>query len=192
MPDRVDRIDGIRVTSLADTVAGLAVADRLETAVVAGDAALAGIPLGAAVVRLSPAELQSAIPSRGRGCAIARFVAGFVDGRSASPGESLSRLAMHRAGVPEPVLQLPVRDRRGVMFVDFAWPALGVVGEFDGVAEYVRDEFTRGRSAADVVIQEKIREDRLRALGWRVVRWGWNVARSVPAMRRTLREAGVR
>ncbi len=45
------------------------------------------------------------------------------------------------------------------------WPELGVIGECDGLLKY---------SGSDALIQEKIREDRIRALGFIVVRWTWN------------------
>jgi hypothetical protein len=56
---------------------------------------------------------------------------------------------------------------------DFWWPETGLVGEFDGRGKYLRDEFTRGRTTAEVVLDEKRRENRLRALGLTVVRWEW-------------------
>ena len=64
------------------------------------------------------------------------------------------------------------------MTVDFWWPATRVIGEFDGVAKYVRDEYAGSKSVAEVVLAEKTREDRLRALNTTVVRWGWAEAAS--------------
>jgi len=60
------------------------------------------------------------------------------------------------------------------------------------VGKYLRDELRSGRSAAEVVVDEKVREDRLRAAtGARVVRWGWDVARSPHALAATLLRAGL-
>jgi hypothetical protein len=49
----------------------------------------------------------------------------------------------------------------------------------------------RGRSTADIVIAEKIREDRLRALGLGVFRWDWPVAISLPALGGLLSRNGI-
>lgn len=99
----------------------------------------------------------------------------FADGRSTNVGESRSRLALHRAGLPAPELQWDVRTPEGRFLgrVDFAWPAFGVVGEFDGRAKYT--EYLRpGQTEADAVWAEKRREDAIRGTGLWVVRWVWS------------------
>ncbi len=79
--------------------------------------------------------------------------------------ESISRFHLCQEGLPEPDLQVPFYDADGLIgYVDMAWPGLKVIGEADGLGKY--------RSGQDL-IAEKIREDRLRALGWIVVRWTW-------------------
>ena len=67
-----------------------------------------------------------------------------------------------------PVLQANVRSFDGQWLArpDFLWDDYGVIGEFDGKVKYTDD-------AANVVIAEKAREDRLREAGWFVVRWIW-------------------
>jgi hypothetical protein len=191
--DSIDCIDGVRVTSLARTVADLARFDDLATAVAAADSALAGLSLaGRSVVVTREQAIAEARRKSSRGRERARFVLEFADPASGSPGESLSRLNIHRAGLPRPDLQTRFADGVGEMFVDFCWPAYRLIGEFDGVGKYLRDEWMGGRSAAQVVIDEKRREDRLRALGWRVVRWGWADAMSVERLRRILTAAGLR
>jgi hypothetical protein len=101
----------------------------------------------------------------------------FADGRSGSPGESLSRVRMHEAGFPRPVLQQRFDDAEGLAgIVDFWWPEYQLIGEFDGVSKYVREELTHGKDITQIVLDEKWREDRLRALGLRVTRWGWSDA----------------
>ena len=109
------------------------------------------------------------LPWRGR-------VLQFLDGRAESPGESRSRVALSRWGtLPNPELQPSIFDEKGRFLarVDFLFPELGVIGEFDGEGKYRRKELRGTRTADDVVIAEKIREDALRALGWIVVRWTW-------------------
>ena len=121
------------------------------------------------------------------------FAIGFGDGRSGSAGESLSRVAIHRAGLPAPELQARFDDDRGLIgYTDFWWPEAGIIGEFDGLGKYRRDLSGQRRSPADIVVAEKRREDRLRSLGPRVVRWGWSTARSVADLRDVLVAAGVR
>ena len=98
----------------------------------------------------------------------------FANPRSGSPGESISRAVMHEYRFPAPQLQQEFRDRRGLIgIVDFWWPEFGLIGEFDGRGKYTDDRLLGERTPADVVVAEKIREDRLRALGPRVTRWDW-------------------
>ena len=197
MPDVPVERDGLRVTSLVRTVIDVARAASFEVGVTIADAALHGLrspSRGWVRAPLPQAALEEAMSLlRGiRGCARARPVIAFADGRAESAGESVSRTAIRRAGLPDPVLQHEFRDRRGRMVVDFWWPDFGLIGEFDGLGKYLRDEFTRGRSASDIVIAEKHREDRLRALGPRVTRWGWHTAMSAPLLRDHLYRAGLR
>jgi hypothetical protein len=101
-------------------------------------------------------------------------VIAFADGRSGSVGESRSRVALHRNGLPTPLLQWEVADRAGrfIGFVDFGWPAQRTVGEFDGRLKYGRS-LNQGKEPGDVVFAEKLREDRLRDQDLAVVRWTW-------------------
>ena len=77
--------------------------------------------------------------------------------------ETLSRLALLREGLPEPQLQVPFHDRHGLIGIaDMYWPYLNVVGEADGAIKYINQ---------DAIVNEKRRENRLRAAGLGVVRW---------------------
>lgn len=101
----------------------------------------------------------------------------FADGDADSPGESLSRVVIHELGFPKPELQHSFFDAHGLIGIsDFWWRKHNLAGEFDGVAKYVRAEFTKGRTTADVVIAEKNRENRIRATGPGMARWGWKDA----------------
>lgn len=161
----------LRVTSVARTVVDLARTLQFEQAVVVGDAAL---QLGKTTVAELFGQLEQA---RHRpGAAVARRAVQFLDGRAESPGESRSRVALSRWGkLPKPELQPSVFDEKGrfVGRVDFLFPELGVIGEFDGEGKYRKEEQRGTRTADEVVVAEKIREDALRALGWIVVRWTW-------------------
>ncbi|WP_431957129.1 hypothetical protein [Nocardia lijiangensis] len=169
-PDEVVRVGGLRVTSAARTVVDLARTVPFEQAVVVGDSALR---LG----KTTRAELsdQLARASGRPGAPAARRVVDFLDGRSESAGESRSRVAMDVAGLPRPEPQATFESPTGRFIgrVDFLFPALGVIGEFDGLLKY--GAALRGtRTPEKVVITEKAREDELRALGWLVVRWTWS------------------
>lgn len=56
---------------------------------------------------------------------------------------------------------------------DFEWPEERLCGEFDGLAKYRRVEYLQGRTPSEAVIDEKRREDRIRATGRGVIRWTW-------------------
>jgi hypothetical protein len=191
--DTVTR-DGIRVTTLARTVADVARTESLECAVAMADRALRGMPGAQGWPPTTRGAVRAELDLLGRvtGITAARGVLSFATGRAESPGESVSRVVIHRLGLTAPVLQQRFEDEAGLIgVVDFWWPQCGVVGEFDGVGKYVRDEFTRGRATADVVLAEKAREDRLRACGPRVVRWGWRDLASPADLGARLRAAGV-
>lgn len=87
--------------------------------------------------------------------------------------ETFSRLALLEQGLPVPVLQHAFHDDRGLIgYVDLWWPTLKVVGEADGAIKY--------KERADL-LKEKHREDRLRATGVGVVRWGSEEIEKDPA-----------
>jgi hypothetical protein len=160
--------EGLRVTTLARTVVDVARLLPFERAVTTGDAALrAG---------LSQDELSAVMAGSRRrpGVAAARRAVLFLDGRSESPGESLSRVLFAQLGLPSPELQYEVLDDRGVLVgrADFCWEEHRTLGEFDGKIKYGR-LLRPGEAAQDVVYQEKRREDALRDLGWQMVRWNW-------------------
>jgi hypothetical protein len=189
-----ETVDRVTVTPLARTVADVARTRLLGTAVAMADASLsthAGTRRGPAITRGAlDAEL---VDGPRAGSARLRRVLELADGNSGSPGESVSRVAIHLEGLPAPVLQHPFRDRAGLVgVVDFWWPEFELIGEFDGRGKYSREDMLDGSTPADAVIAEKRREDRLRALGPRVVRWGWESAISPPRLARVLRDAGLR
>ncbi|MDJ0392791.1 hypothetical protein QMK17_05545 [Rhodococcus sp. G-MC3] len=146
------------VTSVARTVVDAARIVDLDHAVVLGDSALEKHPITAA-------DLLSIVDqgSRLHNIAAARRAIARMNGLSESAGESLSRLRMAEHGMPEPVLQqrIPHLGFR----VDFFWPALRIIGEFDGVSKY-------GGLAENLAL-EKEREDALRDEGYQVFRWVW-------------------
>lgn len=66
-----------------------------------------------------------------------------------------------------------------------------IIGEFDGKGKYLDPQLTRGRSAAEIVYQEKLREDELRRQSAGFARWEWQIARDPAALARRLRSSGL-
>ncbi|WP_403021724.1 hypothetical protein [Salinibacterium sp. GXW1014] len=192
------RIDGLAVTDLSRTVIDLAAVLPFAAAVVVADAALRRhrhpkhpLPEHHATRTSLLGEVARLPPSQGSVKALR--VAEFADGRAQLPGESLSRVNMHAAALPAPILQQRLRGASGrAYFVDFWWPTANLIGEFDGDAKYTDPEYLQGRTPAQVLRDEKAREDDLRAAGYRFSRWRWNTAVSPARLRRHLVRAGLR
>lgn len=111
---------------------------------------------------------------------------------SGSPGESFSRALMIEQGFPLPALQVRFSDSRGFIGMpDFDWEEYKTLGEFDGYEKYSAQRFLQGRTPSQVVVDEKNRENRLRAKGYNVVRWVWDDLRQPGRLFRLLREAGL-
>ncbi|MDQ1514004.1 MAG: hypothetical protein QOC59_1846 [Microbacteriaceae bacterium] len=179
-------VDGVLTTSPARTVYDLAVGRSFPSAVVTADAALARY----AECRGELAALTATlVGTRGQHKAVR--VAAFADGLAGSPGESLSRVLMDRFGFVRPVLQFAVRTGRREEFTDFAWPDEGAAGEFDGEVKYREDRYRLGGTPEDVVIREKNRENRIRAVLPRFARWDWRDLQQPERLRATLLRAGV-
>jgi very-short-patch-repair endonuclease len=91
----------------------------------------------------------------------------FVDGRRESVGESRCAVAMAMAGIEvTPQVLIVDEDGEPVGRVDFLVTGTNVIVEFDGKVKYASGD-------PDVLWKEKRREDRLRRLGYVVVRLTW-------------------
>ena len=100
-----------------------------------------------------------------KGLGTVREAATWARDGAQSPLESISRFHFIAGGLPEALLQVPFYDDEGLIgYADFTWNGLKVIGEADGLGKY---------ASREDLIAEKRREDRLRALGWVVVRWTW-------------------
>jgi hypothetical protein len=156
-------VGGLRTLAVPDAVATVS-SVSVEGGVVAGDVALHDghctiEQLDEAAERLGPGL---------RGRSRLRRAMAAMDGRAESPGESRTRMVLSALGLPvEPQVEIIDADGELVGRVDFL-VADRVVVEFDGAVKY------RGDSGADVLIAEKRREDRLRELGYEVVRVTWD------------------
>jgi hypothetical protein len=166
------------VTSVARSLVDCAREWRLRDAVAAMDNALHR--------RLvSPEELHEVVLGQRHweGIAGAARAAGLADGRAESPLESFGRVQIVTSGLPVPELQVEVWDQHGFIGrVDAWYEDAAVAIEFDGAVKY--SDPWRGRTPAEVLWEEKRREDRLRATGVRPLRWamsdigaGWAASR---------------
>jgi very-short-patch-repair endonuclease len=176
VPDDVSEISGLRLTTPARAVAETTCTTSYEIGVTLADAALRmGLVTKEQLVEMAE-RLQ-----HWAGSPAARAAAEFADGRSESVGESRLRVLMANQGLPQPQLQVEIRDPDGRLLgrVDFLLEESLIV-EFDGAQKY--------GSAKDLVA-EKWREDRLRERGYAVARVGWPDLEAPDATGRRLRQA---
>ena len=162
----VIQLADLPVTSMSRTAIDVARRARPPYGLAACDRALAS---GVSASELSE---QVARWPRRPGIARARQMVALANPLSESFGESFSRWVIWQLGLPMPILQYPVECNGRHYRSDFAWPELGVLGEFDGRVKYEDGALEDARSVADVVMAEKRREQDLRSLGWDVARWG--------------------
>lgn len=192
--DEVVDVDDQLVTSVARTVVDLAVVASFRGAVVLADHCLHVDRFDRMQPLLSRDELANQIARRMpfRGHARARAVERFATAKADSPLESVSRVTMHEIGCPPPQLQTPFHDAEGfIAETDFYWEEVGLIGEADGDQKYLDAAKRSGRTIDQVKLDEKVREDRLRALPRGVTRWRWATAISPVALHRHLSGAGI-
>ncbi|KGN39147.1 hypothetical protein N803_01160 [Knoellia subterranea KCTC 19937] len=136
-------------------------------------------------------EEYDALESGVKGRARARLALDLADGRSESPGESLSRVQMFRLNLPRPELQVEVCDANGsIGFCDFGWGR--TMGEFDGRQKYGTRKGMDQKELETVLWHEKRREDRIRATDRKMGRWVWSDAINPKRMERILAVQGVK
>lgn len=175
--DHVVEVDGVLVTSPLRTLADMGRTVGFESAVVTMDAALhANLTSKDALLDLLVA--QNDWPGSRAGIR----AAGFADGRSESVGESRGRVRVRETGLPIPELQVVLRNEFGefVARCDWLFRDQQTVGEFDGRIK-MRKAGEHGRTPEEVLWQEKLREDAIRALGYEVVRVTWDDLERAPA-----------
>ena len=176
VPAPVD-VRGIPATAVPRTVVDLARSGDLATGLVTADAAL-----HAHKCTLEELDAEvAAIPAGASGRRRAALAIQLADGRSESPGESLSRARIFELGFAQPDLQVPLVDGRGLFgYSDFGWEHQR--GEFDGEVKY---------DDPNVLWQEKQREDRARRAGEPSTRWVWRDAFRGTELRAILTTAGI-
>lgn len=181
-------VDGIRVTVLARTAADIARTSAFVDAVVVLDAARSLRRMtSAAFVEL---QREAAESRAERGWRMLDRAVAFSTDLSESPGETRTRVVIHRLGFAPPELQVRFVDEDGEMYPDFFWREAGVALEFDGKVKYTRGRLTGG-DPSEVVWREKRREDRLRRQVRRVERATFADIARPDRLERILLAAGV-
>jgi hypothetical protein len=183
--EEVVEIGGLLVTTVGRAVVDVAAAGTFEDGVIAADSALrSGVSkdvLALAIELAGPRKASKRIAS----------AIDFADERSGSVGESISRVTMHRMGL-HPDLQRKHFDHRGFIGKsDFSFEDERAACEFDGRVKFVDPRFAPN-GAAEVLWNEKQREDRMRAVNRGFARWGWPEARDPRRLAPVLRAAGVK
>lgn len=185
LPDPVD-LEGVAVTSPARTATDIARARGFASGVMAFDHVLASDMATFEDLVLAIAALPRRLDR-----AMAEAVLVRADRRSESPAESLARARMHQIGAPIPDLQREFH-LDGVLLgrTDFYWEEADCIGEMDGAVKYLGGA-AGGRSAEQVVIAEKRREDALRRVVTAFVRFVWKDALAIVPLEAELRRVGV-
>lgn len=155
--------DGYRCVPVAIALAQVVVTSGVRAGLVPVDAALHSGLTSREDVGAALADLAAG-PARARR---AETVLAGCSALSESPGETLTRLFLVDAGF-EVRAQVPVADEDGAVGRVDLLVGGRVVVEFDGVVKY------GGAGGREALVAEKRREDRLRALGYAVVRVTWS------------------
>ncbi len=159
LPDDIDEVDGIRVTSGARLYVDLA--EYLTPAEL--------VAVGDAVLRLHRTDVDAlaervVAAARRRGVARARDCLGRLDARAQSAPESAVRYWLSSHDLPPPTPQLEICDEYGrvVAHADLGYEQWRVLVEYEGRQHGAGDQFDR-----DVE-----RYSRMAAQGWLVIRFG--------------------
>jgi very-short-patch-repair endonuclease len=175
----VIEIDGLRVTTAIMTWCHIAQGLKLDDVIIVAD----GL-----VCRKDPvatmAELQQAV-ERWRGARGYRKLAEalvHVRERTDSARETMLRLLLVRSGLPEPLINAPIRSRTGLVVAhsDLAYPDYRLALEYDG------DQHRTNQSQYYIDID---RLERITREGWRVIRINRRHMSEPRALERLVRQA---
>ena len=177
---RVQLQEGVLVVSPEDAVWQTALLSTLEGAVVTADSALHRHPGLAEPLRALVLRTRAQPRSR-----TARLALRIARAETESAGESLTRIACFRHGIPCPTPQHDVLDASGRLIgrADFYWEEARLLGEFDGRIKYER-LLRKGQSSSDAVVREKRREDAMRSTSRGMTRFTWSEVQPDVAYRR--------
>ncbi|RMB76783.1 DUF559 domain-containing protein [Rhodococcus sp. SBT000017] len=185
LPEEVESVDGLVVTTAARTAYDLGRRRPFGTAVARLDALCRATGVGVHDIARLAENHRGA-----RGIVQLRAVLAVVDAGAESPQETRTRLALMEAGLPRPQTQIEVVGPDGRVFarIDIGWARWKVAVEYDGEQHWSDDR----QRAWDIE-----RQHLLESLGWTVIRVSamqlrtdpWEVAARV---RDKLRAAGAK
>lgn len=171
----------VLATSPARTWFDLARTGSLAEAIAAGDSALRE-----GIVELAELSQVVADTTGTRAASRAVRALGHLDARRETALESASwaYFVVHRIPFPstQVTIELPPSAIPGsprTARADWEWKSQRLIGECDGRIKY---------TDRNALYAEKVREDRLRELGYRLIRWGWDDLET-PALAAKLRIA---
>lgn len=191
---KVEHVDGVRAIDLMDAALESMLVAEFPDGLAIADSAIRALGW-------SRDDLLEYVEKAGhnrRGVRRALMIAQHADGRAENGGESRMRAFFIVRGYQLPELQVEMldpTDPRRSYRVDFIWylpDGRVIIGEFDGRIKYVDEELLNGRSAREVIMEEKDRESRLT---WgrdaRIVRLNWDDFKQLGNLQRKLDAAGV-
>ncbi len=165
--DDVCLVDGLPVV-----VASRAVVESSSLAGVESGMVTASFAIRNRCVEVAELEDRLGRHARWPGMLQVRLALRRAEPRCESVGEVRSLYFFVTHGLPIPTPQVEFRDADGLFArADFTWLEHHHVGEFDGLVKYGRLNPHRGDAAGQVLVDEKRREDRIRALDYGVSRW---------------------
>lgn len=152
-----------RRTSPAQTALDLARTEPFVRGVAIVDQAIRADRDGGALTSIDEISLLIAGSAPHRGNGRAERALAFADPGAANVRESELRVLVHELGFPEPRTQERRILRTGrLVYGDLYFPDHDHWLELDGRGKYTSPQFTRGLSPADVVMDEKQRENEIR------------------------------
>ena len=183
----VDNVDGIRVTSLMQTIYDCVSALEFIYGLAVTDAVLRATGMSRSQLAAGLERFRSRKHFR----KVMRAV-NYADGASENAGESMLRAAFIDEGFEPPELQVPFADLVDMgrtSRVDYLWCCRDgrlIAGELDGRAKYRDPSMTGGLSEAAVKDAERIRESRLTLHVDHIIRFHFEDIFNRPHLRRLL------
>ncbi|MBO9579180.1 MAG: type IV toxin-antitoxin system AbiEi family antitoxin domain-containing protein [Microbacteriaceae bacterium] len=195
---RVRRVQRAEPPATVETTWGLRATSPMETAI---DLAAVRSPLGGAVafsrVRqhdgVKTEDIEAALAARRPFRSVRRVERALAmsSGACESPLETLVLVRCTDLGFAAPEQQVEIDTDRGRYRVDFAWNDRQTVLEADGVGKYTDPVMLDGADPTDIVVREKVREDRIRLVTSAFGRVGWLDAWHGDGLERILLRLGV-
>ena len=185
-------VEGIRVTSLERTVFDCCRRYPVRKCLGIADSALRLTHRDATWLK----QVFEGFSRRNEGWRQAAVIASLANPLSENGGESLARATMIMLGFATPLLQVEKNNPidGDAYRLDFLWrlpDEREIAGELDGHDKYTNQEMTGGKDIAEILINERLRESRINALGIPVARFSIKDVRDPERFARILDAYGV-